>query len=636
MQATNAESFDIGGYSFHIEKDATESLMLFYHVPDAKLVGGTTYIASMYVKATVDSTMNIKVRGGNKVNGNSPNFTMFTGVQPASEEWVRVSGAFTYPVGNADDGFSFIIDLLNMPASEFYVDNFSVVTTDEYYAENGYLTNASFDDGLENWTYGAVASGLIATNDPTGFTVADCDETVTVGDITVGQNALHMEKTNEQGRRAIYQYIPLSANDHGKQFQVTAYLNLVSGGLSRIGIRTGNRVNGNGNDASYYLVDGAEGSSYAEHTGPKVSTGGWKRHSLVFTYNHIESEPGVCFVVDSVTYAGEGTSVDVWLDEVSVVETETLLRMDGAFEAYTEFDRAAGPATSLQRYTYGTGSDMRAGSSATGLKADMELVSTGDAGYALRMNGKEGANNPFVTYLQGAKWDALEVGDVVKLTAKVKLNKTAGTDAHETIAFRYGARYGTDLFAEGIQTSAISIPASAFNKWIDVEFLFEKRDVENQMVYIVPGILGTGVSLDIDNVKAVPAPEYIIEEANVYANAEEVIVKSSAPEATTACATLVKDASAPAYKKGANTYAVIFDGGLENKMASYALYKDNGTTTNMIGVSIPEDTASSWSVLRLAIPETLDTEATYTVKAMLWGGANFFTPAASTVNEIAE
>ncbi len=630
---SHADKFTVGTNgdqtnAAHIQHDGSARIGIKQYIPLTAADSGELFSVSFKANLVSGNVTRMGFRGGDKMNGNNNATVRFESDinAAAGQGWKEYSQIFAYTHDDTEIGVSFLIDM--SAQAELWIDDV-VLEKLEIYEEGNMVANPSFDADLYSWKYGEPVSG-IANNDATGFVIADSTEKVG----TVGENALHFTKADSVVRKVLYNYIPLTADDNGKTFQVTAYANLVSGELTRFGIRSGNKVNGGTNQFNFYSTDTLS-NVMGTNVAIKRAFGGWKRHSMLFTYTHNEAEPGVSFVVDFPAFK----AVDFWLDEVKVREVNTLLRNDGTFEAYTEYARAGkDEVTSLQWFTYGSDVDVFGKSNASPLKADHKLVASEDGGYYLKIDDSTSGYEtmlPFAFRLEGANWNNVSVGDVVKFSIKLRVNSALGTD-YEGLTLRYGSKYHAMYgFAEGIETAAVTIPAASQNKWIDLEFYFLKRDVTDQMVMICPGTIVEGLSIDIDNAWAEPVTEAEMKEVNVFGKAKMAGITSAEPAAFTPCAVLVNDSTAPVYAEGKSTYAFIFDAGLENKIASYALYKNDGTTTKMVGLSIPEE-ASPLNVLKLTVPETLDDEATYTVKALLWGGTNFFTPVDSIAAEIAQ
>ncbi len=572
------------------------------------------FLVSVSVNLKSGTLSRIGIRGGDRMNGDS-NKQPASGIalKSADSGWHTYSFEFTYDHANAvskdgGGGFSFLIDSASS-GLELYVDDVVIIREASLLSGDNKIGNSSFDYGLLGWKYGSISSSGGISEPTDSFKIKD--STQKIG--TVGEDALHIEK-NSATREGIYQHIPLTDADKGKQYQVTAYMDLISGTISRFGLRGGNQIKGSNIDnCSFYI-----GTTSSTHPGISTPTNGWRRHSFVFTY--AGGNDGVSFVVDLNSGAA-----NLWLDDISVKEVTNLLANDGTFEAYREYVdvEAETYALSLNPNLYQQNQIMQTAQQDDQLKKDMDLVKTvEDGGYALKVIGTTGTSqNPVSVYFNKTKIDNITNNTLLKMTARLKVETTNLAD-QKTVCFRYGGIYDRDQSEGCVQTSTICIPKENLNQWVDVAFYFNKRAIDSQLVSIVPGVLTVGTDLWVDDLKVVPAEEAFFG-AKAYALAETVTVRSSDPVAYETVAAVV-DLPATG-KAGTNAgFLAVNPAGAGNKMMITGLYrtKDGNRTLVDVQVSAFDKLAGD----TVSIPAALEAGGTYAVENYICDGVGTLKP----------
>lgn len=332
------------------------------------------------------------------------------------------------------------------------------------------MTNGSFENELTGiptgWKFCKGVSGEPALANATGEIVTDMK--------TEGNNGFHMVAA--AGERAIFrQFLPAGTLTVGKQYQISACINIVSGTGARFAVRNGDVYNGTA------LCDLITGTNVLS----EGTTDGWMRLSRAFTYKDANTE-GCSFIVDT-----NGQAVELYIDDIRICETDIgILEDDGEFEYFnTDFSNLE--INALQKWL--------ARSNAT-LPGDTSLVRTEDYGTALRFKGKGGTlpcSNVKIRF-DDTKLNALAADTTIKVTFRMKVEKAEPTQPHKvSVMFHKGPSPTPGRFNE-----AFEIPVAYYNKWVLVEHWYSLRAVSNKDLYIYPGVLSEDTYIWIDGITA--------------------------------------------------------------------------------------------------------------------------------------
>ncbi|MBQ7032467.1 MAG: carbohydrate binding domain-containing protein [Clostridia bacterium] len=342
------------------------------------------------------------------------------------------------------------------------------------------ITNGSFEDGLTGWKLAKGASGEPALTVSSG--------TVTADEKTDGSSAVMITGTSDE-RAVLRQFLPAGTLEAGKQYQISACINITSGTKARIALREGDIYNGTA------VCDLIGRTPFGTDT--MLSTGitnGWVRLSKVFTCGESTATNGCSFIVDTNTNA-----LELYIDDVQLRETDTgLLKDNGEFETFS-------PDFSFlteEQHTTWLG---RTNATMPGDLTLKRLERTEDYGTALCLTGKgSGVNSTILFNLDSAKLSALAADTPIKFSFRIKVVKeTVGEeDKNANVSFGHRKKQSGNT---GGRFSAwpCTIPKEYFNQWVTVEHWFPYRPVADQVYRLDLGINDASMQFLLDDFSAV-------------------------------------------------------------------------------------------------------------------------------------
>lgn len=335
------------------------------------------------------------------------------------------------------------------------------------------ITNGSFEDGLTGWKLAKGASGEPALTVSSGAVVTDQK--------TDGNSAIKVTSTSDE-RVVLRQFLPAGTLEAGKQYQLSACINITDGTRARFALREEDKYNGTEVcdliGTVPYGVDNKFSASI---------TNGWVRLSKVFTCKESTAANGCSFIVDTGANA-----LTLYVDDVQLRETDTgLLADNGEFETFS-------PDFSLLTHEQHT--TWLGRTSATN-PLDLTLERTEDYGTALCLTGRS-SNSTLYFNLDSEKLSALAADTPIKFSFRIKVVKEPVGENDADVKVSFGHR--TASSGKGrFSASPCYIPKEYFNQWVTVEHWFPYRPVADQVYRLDLGANASDMQFLIDDFSAV-------------------------------------------------------------------------------------------------------------------------------------